>query len=449
MKADLLEFMNANRMTRPGDHVICALSGGKDSMALLHLLLALRGKLGIAVSAVHFNHQLRGQESQRDEEFVAAQCRALGVPLFVGRGSVRAFADARHLGLEEAARSLRYQFFQTLPEHAKIATAHTAEDNLETMLLHLLRGCSLHGLSGIPPVRGNVIRPLLLTERREIETYLTEHNIPHVEDSSNASDDFQRNRLRHHVLPALLAENPSLPGSVSHLCTLLAQEDNMLSQLARQHLNALLKDQALSCSGLLQLPEAMALRVLALFLEPVPSLSRRHLDAARNLCAGDHPSGQLSLPGGYILRRHYDELILLPKSSPSPSGWTSTISLGETVSFGPWRVSCQIGTFVPGCRNVIALTPEHIHFPLTLRSRRPGDRIRLQAGTKKLSDFMIDQKIPASLRNTIPVAVQEREILALLPFRSAEAYRPTPGQQAILLTLQETEEASCIQTLTM
>lgn len=443
MNHSVLAFMREQHMTRPGDRVICALSGGKDSMALLHLLLELQEELDISVSAAHFNHQLRGQEAQRDQDFVQRQCEALKVPLFLGGADVGTWAAQRGLGVEDAARTLRYQFFESLAPGARIATAHTAQDNLETMLLRLVRGCGLHGLSGIPPVRGRYIRPLLLTDPAEIARYLSNHAIPHVEDSSNASDTFARNRVRHRVLPPLLAENPELSRSASRLCLLLGQEDRILSQLARQQLSHLEAEGLLSVSGLRSLPEAMALRVTALFLKEVPGLSQTHLEAALRLCESASPSARLSLPGGYVLQRLYDRLAL--RRDPPLSAPDGEISLdaGQAAAFGPWMVSCQWGTApeqpVPG---TLALKPEGLRLPLTLRSRQPGDQITLPGGTKKLSRLMIDKKIPALWRDTLPAAVQDGQILALLPCWTARSRCSQPGETSLLLSIKEMEETS-------
>ena len=193
----------------PGVRVLCAVSGGVDSMYLLHRMTALGAQRGFAVGCAHFNHGLRGAESDRDEAFVRAQCEKLGVPFYAGRGDV---ASVRGMGTEAAARELRYAFLaQCAQAHSYdwIATAHTADDNAETLLLNLARGCGLRGLTGIPPQRGKLLRPMLDTTRAQAEAYLTAHAIPHVEDSTNAADAYARNRVRHHAVPALESVNPA------------------------------------------------------------------------------------------------------------------------------------------------------------------------------------------------------------------------------------------------
>ena len=190
--------------------MLCAVSGGVDSMYLLHRMAELGAQRGFAVGCAHFNHGLRGAESDRDEAFVRAQCEKLGVPFYAGRGDV---ASVRGMGTEAAARELRYAFLtHCADEHGYdwIATAHTADDNAETLLLNLARGCGLRGLTGIPPQRGKLLRPMLDTTRAQAEAYLTARAIPHVEDSTNAADTYARNRVRHHAVPALESVNHRL-----------------------------------------------------------------------------------------------------------------------------------------------------------------------------------------------------------------------------------------------
>ena len=194
MRDKVLTWMHAQEMTQPGDTVVCAVSGGADSVCMLHVLLSLRDTLGITVEAAHFNHHLRGKESDRDEAFVRQLCETLGVHLYVDGGDVQSRAARTHESMEEAARKLRYAFFSSLP--GLIATAHTQDDNLETVLLNLTRGTGLTGLCGIPPKRENLIRPLLPCSRAEIEDYLEKNGLSYVTDSSNLLPDVRRSRPR-------------------------------------------------------------------------------------------------------------------------------------------------------------------------------------------------------------------------------------------------------------
>lgn len=439
MKDKTLSFIQKYHMVSPGDHVIVALSGGKDSMTLLHLILELKEALGITVSAAHMNHQLRGAEAQRDEDFVTSHCAKLHIPLQVEHKDVSGYAAAQGIGLEEAARTLRYEFLLSLSPDALIATAHTAQDNLETFLMHLVRGCSLQGLTGIPPVRGRIIRPLLLWEPGDIEEYLEARGIPHVEDSTNDTDFCLRNRLRHHILPALTQENPSVCAAVSRLCLQLSQEEAVLGQLARQYYQDAALPHGLSASALQAMPENMAFRVLSLYLKDIPELSRTHLDDALALCRNPSPSARLSLPGKHTLRRSYDLLTLLPEQS-APTPPCVTLTPGDTCFFGPYQISSRMGPCPEALSgNEIALIPPK-EGVIRLRTRQQGDRISLPGGTKKLSRYLVDQKIPVSMRDTLPVVLYGDTLAAILPLQADHNFRQKCGKDSLILTVQRLEE---------
>ena len=221
--------MNESLLPRSGV-LLCAVSGGADSVYLLHKLRELAGETGYVLECAHFNHCLRGAESDRDEDFVRGLCEALGIRAHFGRGEVAAFAARMGLGEEDAARRLRYAFLEETADKIgaiAIATAHTADDNAETMLLNLARGAGLRGLCGIPERRGRIIRPMLGVTRREVEEYLAERGITHVEDSSNARDDYARNRIRHRAVPALLSVNPEFAQAAGRAAVLLRRDPEL------------------------------------------------------------------------------------------------------------------------------------------------------------------------------------------------------------------------------
>ena len=221
----LRAFLKEQALLSPGDKVIAAVSGGADSVAMLFALYLLRDELGITLEAAHFNHHLRGAESDRDEAFVTDFCGRYCIPLHLGSGRI----VSGKKGLEAAARDARYAFLRSLP--GKVATAHTADDNAETVLMRLIRGTGLKGLGAIAPVSGNVIRPMLTVTRDDVEAFLEEYALPHVEDSSNAEDDFLRNRIRHGILPLMRAENPRIGENLSAMALLLRQDEACLQAM--------------------------------------------------------------------------------------------------------------------------------------------------------------------------------------------------------------------------
>ncbi len=222
-------------MLPKGGKVIAAVSGGADSMCLLHLLLDLREEYGYELIAAHFNHMLRGGNADRDERFVKEYCGQIGVQVICGRGDTKAYASEKGLGTEEAARELRYRFFEKTARDAgasRVATAHTADDNAETVLMNVSRGAGLKGLCGIPPVRGMYVRPMLGVTRDEVEEYLAKRNIGHVEDETNSLDIYTRNRLRHEVMPVLKSINGEAAGNIFSMTELLRDDEDLLTSEA-------------------------------------------------------------------------------------------------------------------------------------------------------------------------------------------------------------------------
>ena len=439
MRDKILGFLRAN--THPGEHLIVAASGGKDSMALLHAVSSLRDELGTAVSCAHFDHMLRGEESERDAAFVKAQCESRQIPFFCGRGNVTEYAKTHHLGPEAAARAMRYDFLLSIDPNAWLLTAHTAEANLETVLMPLIRGSGLHGLTGIALRRDRILRPMLEVSRQEVLDYLAKNRIPHVEDSSNSLDNCLRNRIRHRVLPLLEEENPALVASTSQLIRTLRDEDAWMDKQAGDALADCMKDGSIRISSFLSLDEVLQYRVLRMYLEPVPQLGRVHLTSALELCRGKRASGWLELPGGYVLTRSYDLLHRPVRAAEAPVPEPMELRPGQTILFGAWRISCRVSPrpdVLP--QNTAALAAASVSPPFLIRCRRPGDVIRLPGGSKKLSRLMIDEKIPARLRDGMPVVIQNNTVLALLPCRTAAQCLAKPGAGCYLLLAERLED---------
>jgi len=243
--------------------LLIALSGGADSCALFYALFALKEQFSLSFSAVHVNHQIRGEEAFRDETFVTELCKKEQVPLFLERVDIPSIAASKKISVELAAREERYRIFERLSkEHDfnAVATAHNANDNAETILFHLTRGSSLDGLCGIPPKRGNLIRPLILATRQEIEEYLTDQNKGYLNDSTNANTEYTRNFIRHIVLPELKKINPSLEQTLTRTAMSLSYDKEYLDAQAEEHLTSDIKKLAL-------LPNAILTRVIIKLFE--------------------------------------------------------------------------------------------------------------------------------------------------------------------------------------
>ena len=392
----LTTFIKQQNLVSPGDTVICAVSGGADSVALLFGLYLLKEKLDIQLEAAHFNHHLRGVESDRDEAFVRAFCDRYDIPLHQGSAEVKAGKK----GLEAAARDARYGFLQGLS--GKVATAHTADDNAETVLMHLVRGTGLKGLGGIMPVNDNVIRPMLTITRAEVEDFLSEWCLCHIEDSSNDTDAFLRNRLRHNVMPLLKEENPRLAENLSAMALRLRQDEEYLSRQANFPILP-------TVESLKAMEPAVRSRALEAFLKQcgVREPEQPHIAAAEGLVFADRPSAKASFPGGITIGRVYDRLEKLEVQDRIPAVKLSCP--GEAV-FAGFRVTAEPAEAVCQTGEVFTVIPQG---EILLRSRGIGDTIRLPGGSKSLKKLFIDRKIPASLRNRIPVVCDEQGVLGV------------------------------------
>ena len=448
MKDKVLRFIRENALISPGSTLVCAVSGGKDSVCLLHVMLSLQKELSIKIEAAHLNHQLRGEESSRDEAFVRALCRTLGVQLTVSRADVLSRCEAAGESTEEAARILRYQFFDSL--HMPVATAHTQDDNLETVLLNLVRGTALRGLCGIPPKRGAVIRPLLAVSREEVERYLLQNSLPHMEDSTNAEDAALRNRLRHHVIPLLKQENPKLGETVCAMDEILRREDAYLEEAASLLLSkSALSANRWSCPVLNAAPPAICARAVRLLLGKlaVPKPSRAHVQAVLKLLSSTGGSQSVTLPGGRILLRSYDVLEAQTPEGAPQSFAAKKLLPGESVAIPELSltVSCRVvkkyekSMLLPCTFAFKYDTIEKIE-TLCVRPRQTGDEILLPGGHKTLKKLFIDRKIPSHRRSLVPVVADSRGVLLVYPFAASAERGAQPGEAAILIQFVHEKE---------
>lgn len=393
----LCAFMERYRMVLPEDTVVCAVSGGADSMALLWAMYLLRDKLQVCISAAHFNHGLRGEESDRDEAFVRDFCAGYGIPFVCKSGQV----VPGKKGLEAAAREARYAFLRSLT--GKIATAHTADDNAETVLMHLVRGTGLKGLGGIAPVNGNLIRPMLSVTRDEVLAFLEEYNIPYVEDSTNAEDGFLRNRLRHNVMPLLKQENPALAENLSATALRLREDEGALESAAN---DAQTKD----VSALRKLPSAIRSRVLSqiLFDAGVKEPESAHIFALEKLVFSQKPSAKADFPGGITVTRNYDTLEVLTESAELEM---QELPCPGVINLPGAQITCRPNAGEKNTTTSFAVVPKG---KIIVRSRVSGDAMRLSGGTKTLKKLFTDRKIPAAQRRAVPVIADDDGVLGVV-----------------------------------
>lgn len=434
MRAEILAV--CRRELQPGDHVVCALSGGGDSVALLHCLRSLREELGITLSAAHFNHCLRGEESDGDEAFVRELCSQWDVPLVVGRGDPRQLAGKSP---EEAARILRYEFL--MAQSGIIATAHHADDQMETVLLNLLRGTGLKGLCGMPVRSGRLLRPMLEVPKAAVESYLAKQGLSCRFDSSNGEDDALRNRLRHHILPFFQAENPNFHATFARMTALLQQDEAWLEAQTAELLKNSADKNGYNCVILRNSPENLRSRAIRQLL-PIPKPAMAHVEEVEKLLADTTGSASIDLPGGVTAIREY-EILRFEKTAPAEGFQATALHPGETVCLPGMTVTLD-GPRVCGRqtddKTVFAIKTDGAAPPaITLRPRQTGDSLRLSGGSKSLKKLMIDRKIPAAQRDLLPVLTDDRGVIAVYKLGCDAARKALPGELAWIIQFHQEE----------
>ena len=431
----------------PGGRVIVGLSGGADSICLAHFLWSH----GVPLLAAHLNHGLRGGRAAADEEFVRDWCASRGVPLRVRRENIAARAAESGRGLEECGRDARYAFFQSLagPED-RIATAHTRSDLAETVLLRLARGAGARGLSGIPPVRGNIIRPLYEVSREEVEGYCAAHGLAYVTDESNFSREYARNRIRLDAVPALRSVNPAWEEAVLRAARSLAEDEAYLSACAARELERARRGPAYDAGVLASLVPALRSRALALALRRATGLETDalHLRQAAALFPG---GGAVTVPGGAQLRVERGLLTVVPRGGfpalePVPAGrFPARVNGGRTAEIRVLPMEeAQNPQKIHNLLFQNLLDYDTILFDISWRTRREGDRFRPagQNVTRSLKNLFQEAGIPPALRGCVLLLEGKGGIVWMEGFGAAEEYRVRPSTKRVaVIEIKENEHA--------
>ena len=403
--------MDTDLLPRQG-LVLCAVSGGADSV---YLLCRLR-ELGYPVAAAHFNHGLRGAEADRDEAFVRELCREMEIPFYAEKGDTAAYARERSLGLEEAGRKLRYDFLERTADRtgaACIATAHTADDNAETLLLRLARGTGLRGLGGIPPRRGRIVRPMLDVAREQVEAYLAERGIGYVQDSTNFSDGFARNRVRHAAVPALRSVNPAFVRAAGQTAALAREDEAFLEGLAKSFLAEHADGMSVDAAALAAAPWPVASRAVRRMAgrELGPGHVKAALRAAREGGAADLPGLRVAGSGGRLWFGAADAPPLPERPVPVPG----TVALPEAGLVLRAEKFIDPTRVVHNSYNIFFFQCENIYGNITVAGRRPGDEIRPygRGCGKKVRRLLQEIGVPPWRRDSVPVLRDEAGVLAV------------------------------------
>jgi len=412
-------------------------------MCLLHYLSTNADEFGIEVIAAHFDHQLRGAESARDRSFVKKWCEDRSIPCEIGFGKVKEYAKENSLGTEEAARILRYEFLESVASKLacnRIATAHNADDNAETVLFNITRGTGISGVSGIPPVRGIIIRPLLGVRRDEIEKYLEQHGIEHIEDSSNASDDYSRNVIRHNVMPVLKGINWTFSNNVLRLSELSREDDKCLNDMAQDFCDRYVENGEVEVKRLEKLPYSIRSRVVRKLTNR--ALSKEHVDSVLKLLDGEGV-GYCDVPGMRITR-----------DSGKLMFGVREIPLIEAVEIEPGKTNVLNEQGLKICTEIVENIKEinksfsflcfkydKICDRILCTSRMNGDKVRLagRGCTKSLKDLFSEKGMNQNQRNSTPVFRCGDEIMGVYGFGVSEKYAAKIGDKVLIIKIEELE----------
>ena len=421
-------------MCLPNATIVVGVSGGADSVALLHLLCALREEKNWQLQAVHVHHGLRGAEADGDCAFVEGICEAWGVACRVFYFDVREEARKRGLGEEETGRLLRYESFREMAgTEGQIAVAHHQNDQAETILMRLCRGTGLAGLQGMQPMNGDIVRPLLFCSREQIEEYCAQQGLEFCQDSTNLENGYTRNRIRNRVLPELRAVNAQAVAHIAQSASRLAVDEDYLTQEAETLFEGLCVEKGddllvLEREALAVLHPAMSSRVLRkslAYFGETKDISAIHIEILEALLQKE--SGKsLSLPHGLFAETVYRQLVLR-RGQAVTKGFDYPLPMGEDVLIPQAGIVVRLTDGVQNaqngkydCTNVFDY--DKIDQTIWGRTRRGGDRGSFANGTKKLKDFFIDEKIEREERGEIPLIAFGSQVLWVVGRRVAEAY---------------------------
>jgi tRNA(Ile)-lysidine synthase len=456
----------------PGETVVVAVSGGPDSLALLHVLRMLRNDLAIRLHVAHLNHQLRGAESEADAAFVASMARDWSLDVTVETEDVAARAHEEHLALEEAARHARYDFLALVAGRVGarvIAVGHNADDQVETVLMHFLRGAGLAGLRGMQfnapgPKRAGgsqgslseiqIVRPLLGTTRAEIEAYCQDNGLVPRLDHSNLDTTFFRNRLRHEVLPYLETLNPNLRQVLVHTALVLGDDYEFLQDQVRVAYEQVTTSQGMAIDFALEpwrgLAPALQRGTLRMAIQRLRSELRdvdwTHVENARRVALEKGVGARVTLPHGLQLVVDYERMTMADETYVPPLPDIPLLNVDRimlpregrvVLPDSDWAVETSSASHPSpgGDRWTVLLDADQVLEELALRCRRSGDRFKptgLQGHDKSLHEFMIDGKLPRALRERLPLLVAGDRILWVCGQRVAEGAAATAMTQRFL-----------------
>ena len=444
------EFVRRENMLPPGGGlVLCTVSGGLDSVTLLHFLHRLAEEENFRLTAAHFNHRLRGEASEEDARFVEQLCAQWSIPCVAGDGDVAAYAQEHGMGIEEAARHCRYAFLEEAAAALgaeRIATAHQAEDNAETVLLQLIRGSGSEGLGGIAPVRDKLIRPFLTVSREEIEAYAAVHDIPHREDASNRDLHFARNRVRHQIMPLLQEINPAVVQAIGRAAAVRRQESELLQQIAQAEMGEVVVDNegAFAIREYFQRTDpALVPRMLGILLDAAglgrKDITAQHYEAMTELVLYGADGAELHLPGGRFWCAGNTAILHREDKTPQQM---QPLMPGDSLCWGDYFIHLAKSeeNFTEKW-DTIRLKYDMIHLPLLVGpwERDQGMTLPPSRGQRSLKRLFADKGLSAHERDHAPVFYTDGQACAAAEIGADEAFLAEEGEAALCLMIKKIE----------
>jgi tRNA(Ile)-lysidine synthase len=457
----IVECIHQYRMIGAGDCVVVGVSGGVDSVVLLAVLYHLRNRLGFCLYSAHLNHQFRDEEAERDAEFVRCFSDKLGIPCYIESRDVPEFMKKNKLSPQDAARQVRYQFFESIAEQVdaqKIATAHTADDQAETVLIGLIRGAGIHGLGGIRPVLNRkIIRPLLTTTRDQIEAFARAEGLEYVFDSSNVSRKYLRNAIRLDLLPLLKQQfNPAIVKRLTAYAQLFQEDAFFIDKIATEQYHHICKNVNgglkinldLFAKEYITIQRALIYKIFEVLTGTRQGLETDHARAVIDLFTRKETGKRISLPGGICAIRSYDYGYIQREvlCAPCPHVPPVCIQVPGRATFGDFCIDTKI--LDPASPEVSVARKKHgtetlaqsmdydcINPPIKVRCRLPGDCFRPlgMQGKKSLKKFFIDRKIPRDKRDSIPLFEDKNGIFWVAGYSIDDRVKMTTNTQKVLL----------------
>ena len=417
-------YIEKHNLLCPNDTVIVGVSGGADSVALLHILV----KLSYSCIAAHCNFHLRGDESDRDEVFARQVAKSLHIPYYNKNFDTTGYAEQQHISIEMAARELRYEWFEELRiKHGAqaVAVAHHQDDSVETVLLNLIRGTGIRGLTGIRPERDSLIRPLLATTRQEILDWLHQQNITYCIDSSNLSDEYTRNFIRLHILPMLERLNPSVKEAIVRTAGHLSEVEAIYTDCIAKERNRLMDEQhRINISGLMQ--SAAPQTVLYELLKPF-GFTRLSTDSVYHSLSGESGKIFYAPASNYQLVKDRDFLLLTTKQAKPDAVYAiqANDSIEAPILLRTQKIEKSPDFRIEKNKSAAAFDFDKLTFPLTLRTWKKGDWFVPfgMKGRKKLSDYFSDHKFDRNRKDRTWLLCSGFDIIWIVGERTDERYK--------------------------